>query len=230
MKLVIAGCEYAGKTTLVSKIRQWISDTMGGQPGVHDHFTIPNLAHRELTDEEVQQVLALSPALKEEFLRYIISYHLSPSFMNSPDHLLVGFHIEEAVYAPMYWDYGRKGEYAYRSTLAQVCRAGAAGEGPGHDPRPAEGLSGSDQEAHEGESSPARHYEGRGRGAVHRAFRRAVRGVIDSPQDDARYVHVHSCTDDARVRAAGASTSDGLRQASYTDEGTGTGVGAALSL
>ncbi len=119
MKLVIAGCEYAGKTTLVSKIRQWISDTMGGQPGVHDHFTIPNLAHRELTDEEVQQVLALSPALKEEFLRYVISYHLSPSFMNSPDHLLVGFHIEEAVYAPMYWGYGGKGEYAYRSTLAR---------------------------------------------------------------------------------------------------------------
>ena len=119
MKLVIAGCEYTGKTTLVGKIRQWISDTMGGEPGVHDHFTIPNLAHRELTDEEVQQVLALSPELKEEFLRYIISYHLSPAFMNAPDHLLVGFHVEEAVYAPMYWGYGRKGEYAYRSTLAR---------------------------------------------------------------------------------------------------------------
>ena len=119
MKLVLAGCEYSGKTTLVAKIQQWISDAMGGQPGVHDHFTIPNLAHRELTDDEVQQVLALSPELKEEFLRYIISYHLSPSFMNSPDHLLVGFHIEEAVYAPMYWEYGQKGEYAERSMVAR---------------------------------------------------------------------------------------------------------------
>ena len=119
MKLVLAGCEYSGKTTLVAKIQQWISDTMGGQPGVHDHFTVPNLAHRELTDDEVQQVLALSPELKEEFLRYIISYHLSPTFMNSPDHLLVGFHIEEAVYAPMYWEYGQKGEYAERSMVAR---------------------------------------------------------------------------------------------------------------
>ena len=119
MKLVIAGCEYTGKTTLIAKIQQWISDTMGGQPGVHDHFTIPNLAHRELSDEEVQQVLALSPELKEEFLRYIISYHLSPTFMSAPHHLLVGFHIEEAVYAPMYWEYGQKGEYAERSMVAR---------------------------------------------------------------------------------------------------------------
>jgi shikimate kinase len=119
MKLVLAGCEYSGKTTLVAKIQEWISETLGGTPGVHDHFTIPNLAHRELTDDEVGQVLALSPALKEEFLRYIISYHLSPSFMSAPDHLMVGFHFEEAVYAPMYWGYGQKGEYAERSMLAR---------------------------------------------------------------------------------------------------------------
>ena len=119
MKLVLSGCEYSGKTTLVAKIQKWISETLGGTLGVHDHFTIPDLAHRELTDEEVEQVLALSPALKEEFLRYIISYHLSPSFMSSPDHLIVGFHIEEAVYGPMYWEYGRKGEYSERSMLAR---------------------------------------------------------------------------------------------------------------
>ncbi len=119
MKLVIAGCEYSGKTTLTAEIRRWITDTMGGQPGAHDHFTIPDLAHRELSAEEAQQMLALSPALKEEFMRYMIAYHLSPSFLTAPDHIMVGFHIEEAVYAPMYWEYGRRGEYADRRVLAR---------------------------------------------------------------------------------------------------------------
>ena len=49
----------------------------------------------------------------------MITYHLQPSFYRMPDHILVGFHIEEAVYGPFYWGYGREGEYSERTGLAR---------------------------------------------------------------------------------------------------------------
>ena len=121
MRLILVGCEYAGKTTLVNGIVKWLQSTMGGRPaGLHDHFTIPEIGHRQFSDEERGQILALSPALKEEFMRYMIEYHHRPVFYRSyADHLMVGFHIEEAVYGPMYWGYGRKGEYSERTRLAR---------------------------------------------------------------------------------------------------------------
>ena len=48
MKLILVGCEYAGKTTLANEIVKWIDHTMGGARGFHDHFTIPP---SELTEE-----------------------------------------------------------------------------------------------------------------------------------------------------------------------------------
>ena len=54
------------------------------------------------------------------FQRYIIEYHLQPAFYADPDHNMAGFHIEEAVYAPLYYGYGGKGEYAERTTLARA--------------------------------------------------------------------------------------------------------------
>ena len=40
MKLILVGCEYAGKTTLANEIVKWIDKTLGGARGFHDHFTI----------------------------------------------------------------------------------------------------------------------------------------------------------------------------------------------
>ena len=117
MKLILVGCEYAGKTTLANEIVKWIDHTMGGARGFHDHFTIPP---SELTEEDQEQFLGLSPRLKEQFQRYVIDYHLQPAFYSDPDHNLVGFHIEEAVYAPLYYGYGGKGQYAERTTLARA--------------------------------------------------------------------------------------------------------------
>ena len=119
MKLILVGCEYTGKTTLVGGVQDWIEANMGDKAGVHDHFTIPYIAHRDMSDEERQQVLGLSPGLKEEFQRYMIIYHLQSGFLTMPHHLLVGFHIEEAVYAPRYFGYGRPGEYSERTGLAR---------------------------------------------------------------------------------------------------------------
>jgi shikimate kinase len=116
MKLILVGCEYAGKTTLAKEIVKWTDRTMGGARGFHDHFSIPS---SELTAEDQEQFITLSPRLKEMFQRYVIEYHLQPAFYSDPDHNLVGFHIEEAVYAPLYYGYGRKGEYAERTGFAR---------------------------------------------------------------------------------------------------------------
>ena len=53
------------------------------------------------------------------FQRYQMEYHLSDGFYGDPDHMLTGFHIEDAVYAPLYYGYGGPGEYAERSLLAR---------------------------------------------------------------------------------------------------------------
>ncbi len=116
MRLILVGCEYAGKTTLSKEIVKWIDRTMGGARGFHDHFTIPD---SEAPEEVQEEILGLSPKLKESLQRYMIHYHLVPDFYGDPDHNLVGFHIEEAVYAPLYYGYGRKGEHSYRTRFAR---------------------------------------------------------------------------------------------------------------
>ena len=41
MRLILIGCEYAGKTTLANEITKWLKETTGGGRTFHDHFTIP---------------------------------------------------------------------------------------------------------------------------------------------------------------------------------------------
>ena len=41
MRLILIGCEYAGKTTLASKISKWRKETTSGGHTFHDYFTIP---------------------------------------------------------------------------------------------------------------------------------------------------------------------------------------------
>ena len=79
----------------------------GGRPW------LPRPLHRSLFLENA------TPDYKETFQRYEINYHLQHSFYSDPDHLLTGFHIEEAVYAPLYYGYGGPGEYAERTALAR---------------------------------------------------------------------------------------------------------------
>ena len=120
MRLLMTGCEYAGVTTLTMAIKEWAEAAMGGEIGDgHDHFKVPHLAHGELTAEEQDQVLALSPHLKEIFQRYNMEYHMQPSFFDAQHHVLIGMHIDDAVYAPIYYGYGAPGEYAARSDFAR---------------------------------------------------------------------------------------------------------------
>lgn len=103
MNIILVGCEYAGKTTLANEIVEWSKVTFGGYSHFHDHFTIPS---SELTDEAKEEYRLASPQIKEMFQRFMIQYHISTDFFNNLDHNLMGIHIEEAVYAPLYYGYG----------------------------------------------------------------------------------------------------------------------------
>jgi len=149
LRLIIIGCEYSGTTTLSLAIEGWARTTLGGDywkgNSHHDHWKIPHLNNaplltdeeRErimadqpdtqggdftrtgLTEEEQKQVLALSPRLKEMFQRYHLEYHVMPEFYAKSDHCMVGAHIEEAIYAPLYFDYGGKGQKGERANFAR---------------------------------------------------------------------------------------------------------------
>ena len=117
MKLTIIGCEYAGKTTLGRGIAEWTTRTAGEGRGFHDHFVIPN---EELDAESKEHLMTAPPQLKEMFQRFMIAHHLSHDFFVGPDQNFIGFHIEEAVYAPLYYGYGGENSHAeFRSPKGQ---------------------------------------------------------------------------------------------------------------
>jgi hypothetical protein len=123
MRLILNGCEYAGTTTLAGAISEWAMKVFGGQIVFHDHWKIPHVSHSAHTDEENDQFLALSPHLQESFQRYHMEYHVASTFYGDDHHNMVGFHIDEAVYAPLYYGYGGEGEYSDRKQMARSVEA-----------------------------------------------------------------------------------------------------------
>jgi hypothetical protein len=103
LNLILVGCEFAGKTTLANEIIEWSKRTLGRYSHFHDHFTIPST---ELEGDAKEEYRKTSPQIKEMFQRFMMHYHMSPNFYDNVDHNLMGFHIEEAVYAPLYYGYG----------------------------------------------------------------------------------------------------------------------------
>ena len=100
MRLIVIGCEYAGKTTRIDGLYTW-----GAQRGIHyhldDHFSIPDQFF--LSPEDQAAMVALPPTIKERFQRFQIYYHVASVLAHHEDCLLGGFHIEEAVYGPRYY-------------------------------------------------------------------------------------------------------------------------------
>ena len=117
MNLVFVGCEYTGKSTLAVKVMHWAEETLGATSHFHDHFSVPS---SELAPQAQESMLQADPQIVEMFQRYSIHYHLSETFYKNPDHNLMGFVIEEAVYAPLYYGYGGKDSGApFRSPEGQ---------------------------------------------------------------------------------------------------------------
>ena len=111
MKIILAGIEYVGTTTIANSLRAWKNEVMGEPFGlIHDHSKLPHTSGHpdDTTPEEQQQILNLSPKLKEMYHRYSIYYHLH--HYAQADDLTIGLHIEESIYARKYFGYGRKGE------------------------------------------------------------------------------------------------------------------------
>lgn len=104
MRLIVIGCEYTGKTTLIDGLYAW-----GEARGIHyhldDHFSIPDQFF--LNAEEQAAMRALPPTIKERFQRFQIYYHVASVIAHHADTLLGGFHIEEAIYGPRYYYPGK---------------------------------------------------------------------------------------------------------------------------
>jgi hypothetical protein len=114
MRVTLVGCEYSGTTTLAFRIREWIHSEIGGHVNlVHDHFKIPyTVTHpdeyapvpSDFTIEEQEQFLALSPRIKDNIMRHNVVYHTA-ALPGMADKVIVGLHIEEAVYGELYFGY-----------------------------------------------------------------------------------------------------------------------------
>ena len=120
MKIILAGIEYVGTTTIANKLKDWKLEYTGTpfyDGLMHDHMKIPHTSGHpdDTTLEEQQQILNLSPKLMEMYHRYHMYYHLHHYFQR--DDLTVGFHIEEAVLARKYFGYGLDGESFDRENI-----------------------------------------------------------------------------------------------------------------
>ena len=120
MKVILAGIEYVGSTTISRMLSDWKLKNMG-EPFfmglVHDHSKLPHTSGHpdDTTLEEQEQIVNLSPKLKEMYHRYGMYYHIHHYVQE--DDLSVGFHIEEAVYARRYYGYGLDGEQFDRNNV-----------------------------------------------------------------------------------------------------------------
>ena len=124
MRIIMIGCEYAGKSTLAAEISKWLERSMGsaqhGVYGWHDHFVVPfSEGEGPEVEQEIEQVLAMPPKLLEKYSRYMIQYHYGHGFYLDNHHLLVNWYYADAVYAPLYYGYGGADEYADRQLMAR---------------------------------------------------------------------------------------------------------------
>ena len=129
MHLIITGCEYAGKRSLGVEIARWWSEQVGGEfhpppaCSFHDHFTVPHVVHAQghehHKDISEKEILGLNPGLLEHFQRFQIEYHFGRGFVSGPDHWNIDWYYADAVFAPLYYGYGRPGEYADRRAMVR---------------------------------------------------------------------------------------------------------------
>ena len=123
MRLILAGCEYTGTSTLAFAIDDWMEANVGARfPLIHDHWKLPHTSGHpqpDMTEEERQQVLALSPVLREMTQRHSLYYHIQANSWTAPDWMSIGLHIDDSVYSPMYFGYGADHQEHDRKTVSR---------------------------------------------------------------------------------------------------------------
>ena len=100
MKVIVIGCEYAGKSTFALKLVEW-GKKHDFWFHLDDHFTIPDSS---LPKKDRDVMLSLSPQFKERFQRFQSIYHVR-IMNNYRDALEVGFYSEDTIYGPLYYGY-----------------------------------------------------------------------------------------------------------------------------
>jgi hypothetical protein len=122
--LILIGCEYVGTTTLAVAINQWAEKAMGVPLAFHDHWKYPVASGHpphetitNLTEEEMRQLLDLTPKLREVFTRYTLYYHTPSQHREGPGSILAGHYFDEAIYGPPYFGYGGRGEPGDRGVV-----------------------------------------------------------------------------------------------------------------
>ena len=150
MRLLIIGCEYAGKTTLTRAIsHRLLAGTAAPADGHgrataprplqwHNHFVVPRLdGHlivraagdrtiigKEAADlntaEDEAQIMALRPSVLEQLQRHNIWRHLHPDLFRGDDTFFINHYYADAVYAPLYYGYGQPGTSSDRRARARA--------------------------------------------------------------------------------------------------------------
>ena len=117
MNLLLIGCEYSGTTTLAVAVNEWAEKAFGVRLALHDHWKYPDASGHppyetitNLTDDEKQQLLALTPKLREIFTRYTLYYHTPSAHLEGAGSIMTGHYFDEAVYGPLYFGYGGRGD------------------------------------------------------------------------------------------------------------------------
>jgi GTPase SAR1 family protein len=103
MKLIVVGCEYAGKSTLIREIVKWQRE-MYIHVNVHDHFTFPSPGSITGADTwdpiDQQKIMEMTPAGRERFNHWGHVYHVGnqPSWgLMYGDVIYEGYYVEDHV-------------------------------------------------------------------------------------------------------------------------------------
>jgi|TARA_B100000749_G_C18360287_1_gene437210 hypothetical protein len=122
MKLILVGCEYSGTTTIAKAIDKWAKVELGtGFRLIHDHFKLPDTQPHGpiLTNEEIVNWQNLSPRMVEVIQRHNLYYHTPSESSKKANLLIIGLHIDESIYGPLYYDYGHKGVIGDRVVIGR---------------------------------------------------------------------------------------------------------------
>ena len=66
MRLMLAGCEYSGTTTLSCAIAKWARENMGERIGFHDHWKLPHINHPPIQAQaELERRVAQARSLRD---------------------------------------------------------------------------------------------------------------------------------------------------------------------
>ena len=112
MLIILVGSEYSGTSTISKILRLELKDNFGSEFENHDHWKLPNIEcypkyskQYTLNETDKSHISKLTPKLKEMLQRQSLVYHL-PAPKVAIDKIYVGYHLDDTVYGPIYFDYG----------------------------------------------------------------------------------------------------------------------------